>query len=642
MGKSKYYSTDRKDWYVCDFETITSGTKYYQDNQDTKVNLWNMIPYIDGGKSFMGVTMEEFIETIQGYGKSMTLFFHNLSFDGDFILKHLLNKMKLNIVNATPRTFIEGVEMFKQKNRNFNIKWRFQTKGARGVKRKKISIYIRCSYLMLSSSIGALGKGLGIKKHQSTEKPFYDYEPFQSLKDAPEDFKEYIGRDCKIAQLSMINFEKAMNDLPLVKKSKKVVEVWNSLTVASLGEKIQRNYYIKQFKTDQPEFDKVNFQEHGSMEQFKHMQKFVTGGWTQFNPLYQNNERMEFEGCIIDIASSYPNQMVGNLPYGERLDMAPVDGEFVEFIEVEVISAKIKPKYKNVVTLKNWNKKPGGSRYVRELNEFTCYYVKKEWDFLNKMYNFKVRYKSSFYMRAAPFLKQYITDVFFLKQEMGRIGNAGMKQAYKILLNAGYGKYAQRYDFETLWYSFDQYSPGDTIEIPSPFKEGAMKEYIVLRETSSYVIKEGVRAYFLEEVKESCKYKNNAVAAVILSRARLQLWEAILEVGAEHFVYSDTDSIVFKTRDTKGLTIGDNLGDWEIEKLITSFVTTGAKRYLAYNGDEVVKTAFAGVQITQEHIDMIDFGSDENIIMNAGLVREYCPSGLILTQRDLSVVRGTL
>ena len=74
-------------WYVADFETTSYN--YYLQNGYTKVWLWAICDS-DANMVEIGENIEDFIKLLRKmYGK--TIYFHNLKFDGEFIISWLLN-----------------------------------------------------------------------------------------------------------------------------------------------------------------------------------------------------------------------------------------------------------------------------------------------------------------------------------------------------------------------------------------------------------------------------------------------------------------------------------------------------------------------------------------------------------------------
>lgn len=115
------------EWFVADFETTTE--KYYIENGITKVWLYaisdknsNIIKY--------GNSIEDFFEFINSYKKNVIYYFHNLKFDGSFILNYLINnnykyqeKITLSDTNKFSTLIGEMGEFYSIK---YNVKKNFQ------------------------------------------------------------------------------------------------------------------------------------------------------------------------------------------------------------------------------------------------------------------------------------------------------------------------------------------------------------------------------------------------------------------------------------------------------------------------------------------------------------------------------------
>lgn len=206
-----------------DFETITANTHYFKEHQDTRVWLWCVM---SGKSSQMGVDIDSFFQAIQSYE---IVYFHNLSFDGDFIAKRL-EQLKFTYdvfglceINNSFYVFRNGARIYYLKaNFNGHI------------------ITFKCSLLMLNSSIKSLGKDLGLEKLFDGQKDFYDVEPFKNLNEVPKKYIDYIYNDVLIAQT-------AMNKLDELVKHKKWLQdgsVFDYLTITALYQSLTLNNKI--------------------------------------------------------------------------------------------------------------------------------------------------------------------------------------------------------------------------------------------------------------------------------------------------------------------------------------------------------------------------------------------------------------
>ena len=85
MGKKTRIVT--KGEYCCDFET--TSLKQYELEGRTRVYLYKIVDLKTGKKEHYGVNIEDFIDYIFTDKDILKVYFHNLSFDGAFIIYYL-------------------------------------------------------------------------------------------------------------------------------------------------------------------------------------------------------------------------------------------------------------------------------------------------------------------------------------------------------------------------------------------------------------------------------------------------------------------------------------------------------------------------------------------------------------------------
>ncbi len=236
---------DRKEWYVADFETATKKTEYYKNRKDTRVILAGLQKF---GK--YDAEIEKFVSIEQFFkrvfdSKSKTVWFHNLSFDGDFIIKYLVNELNFTIKTVAEKA--NELQIFKQGNRLYYLKVVYR------YKRQLRKIYFRCSYLLLNSPIKSLGKDIQIEKYKDGQENdnFYNLEPVERLEDLPKDFLEYLERDITIANIALNNLETAISSAKTVKyynlKNKSPFNIYNKLTIGSIAYSMLKKIYLPEF-----------------------------------------------------------------------------------------------------------------------------------------------------------------------------------------------------------------------------------------------------------------------------------------------------------------------------------------------------------------------------------------------------------
>lgn len=642
--------------YCSDFETATANTEYYKINNDTKVLLAASIDW-DGNTSLFS-SIEEWFNFHLKVKKTHVIYFHNLSWDGDFILKYLVNHTKFRYDNGEKVMKDNSFKVFRQGSRIYYIRLyvRYQENNVR----YKFFIDIKCSYRLLNCSIEALGKSLGILKHQDNEDAsFYDIEPEDDYHNYPSRFLEYIKNDVTIALMSLKNFEKSilgistikrLND-KLLKRRKKGVNCFHKLTSASTTKWLMKSFCAFYNFVNRTKLKLLYIPSKAHEE----AQKWFKGGFTQINEKYIGNLQDVGIGLMIDVSSAYPYQMTFPLPYGDLLDSPPKEGTYAKFLAIKVVSAKIKKGCEDCVCLYNWDKKSSDLRYQKSLKNFTCYYIEEEWEALQKFYDFKVEYTEVFYVKTAPFLKEYAEELYAIKDHYDKTKQSGLKQSAKILLNAGYGCLAMRQEYTNFIYM--EKDEVDLLNLKEDDYFSIDKRTYKFKKFNDNFNFCKDRLVLIEAIQEKEKKMgvNKLAAAYITGRQRAYLLNKINEYGAKHFALCDTDSILLvnlseKLKQKIMKDVSHGLGAWEIENKdcnIRYFGTYGAKKYVMEDDNHnLVKLRFAGISENTSHISKIyediDFDAEEIEIKDAIYVRKFEKSGIVLIKKDKIISKGTL
>jgi len=85
--------------------------------------------------------------------------------------------------------------------------------------------------------------------------------------------------------------------------------------------------------------------------------------------------------------------------------------------------------------------------------------------------------------------------------------------------------------------------------------------------------------YAQEEEKHRTGRTANIMAAYITAQARIDLFRAAQEIGADRLLYCDTDSWKFKGTDTTCYAEGNDLGQWKIEQRYDFWHSVAPKQY---------------------------------------------------------------
>lgn len=648
------------DIYFADFETLTYNSSDFKKIGHTDVYLWYIMNQ-NGDFKKWGRDIDSFFNFLYSDGKSKIIYFHNLSFDGDFIRKYL-ERIKLPFCNIENKN---SKQVFWEEFSNNNIIYSICVHKKMRINKKirKFTLDFKCSYQLLSAPIEALGKDLKMNKYNlikikeilddyhikydsnndhEIKLKFYDLGGFDINGKLLELYLEYIESDVNICRIAFNILKNELNSIKwnYSQKFKKPINIFNTLTIGSYVYKLSKNYLWDNNKTVARGY-KIKACD------YKLAKNWYYGGYTEYSPQYHNQRLDNINGIYIDINSSYPNQMCKLLPYGSLQESIPKSKYYLEYYEVDVISAKIKYQYRNLVCLKNW-KKITNERYCTHLFNFKCFYTKQEWDFINKIYDIKISNLKKYYAKADYYFKDFINELYHFKNDYKNQDKKSQAHTYKILLNSLYGKQASRMQFNVrLYTNIDR--KNELLQFLKTDKVVSIKDkdYKIVGDSSKH-IGHLVSLILEPQISDDKKCTNILIGAQITSYARLQLWETIFNVGIDKFLYSDTDSIMFK--DIDDIKIKNyvnlhesNLGDWSVECRISSGKILGAKRYIFFKPNGEYKFAFAGVNnLDINEFNYEEFIKNESVLENSVMRRVEDDWGIYFIFKDYKINIGGL
>ena len=266
----------KKHIYCADFET-TSMEQYKVEGQ-TRVYLWKMMG-VDTSHDSIGLSMEEFIYNLEVLDGGV-IYFHNLSFDGEFILWWLLENGYEYNEEDKPKTFSSIID---ETGSIYEIKLTTESKE---------TWELRCSYKLFPKSIKDIGEMVGIPKLNESH-DYNEIKNYTSLNDLTEEEKMYITNDVRI-MVELIKYLQAVG----VK----------GLTMSSSAYKnwLQDKYMLAH----------NDMKKSPDEEVVEIVRKSYRGGITKVNPLYAG---LEFNDVIsFDVNSLYPSVMYDNpMPIGD-------------------------------------------------------------------------------------------------------------------------------------------------------------------------------------------------------------------------------------------------------------------------------------------------------------------------------------
>lgn len=630
-------------WFA-DLETATFNTEFFKKHEDTTINCFGLMNW-SGDRYFSGITMAEFLNYCKTeIKKNCIIYFHNLSWDGDFIIKWLA-KNGFSCVNKEDFSGAGQFCFFRSLSKIYEIKLGMPS----GFGKPQI-ITFKCSFLLLSSSIENLAKDVGLDKYDNFKPELYDLEPQNNLSKYPQEYLDYMKRDIEIARLSVLNFSKEMDNFINNAGPHFRGFYWmDYMTIGAISYEIQRRYVLKN--------SKFKYCFKICQDDYKIADNFYFGGFTQFNPQIQNEITECPAGISYDINSAHPFSMTKLLPiskiYNAKHSPPPTTKrKYLSFYHLKV--GRAIAKQDKLPCLINWhkiNKEDGISfsqqRYVFELDNFNCYYLKEEWDLLQQFYDFyDVKIVNHYWTFADYPLKAFTYDLYEYKTKHKKAKHNASAQTYKILLNSAYGKHATREKFGDFFIcqsqeEYEQYMAEDTLFYNN-------QEYEILKGHFTFDI-ENVWAIPVLKVKDKKWLSNKLIASTITAYSRIYLLEGILKLGIDNFLYCDTDSIYVKKKPKNiKIKLDDfELGAWKEEHTFSYFLCNGAKVYVIANDAEMKepeKAVYSGIskKWLKRNYNPAIFANFDAVLEDANLKKLSCPSGLVIVPIDYKPNKRTI
>jgi len=386
--------------YVADTESTT-------DPNDCRVWAWGIVnvetPEYD--KVEIGTDIESFIKRIEG--EHCVIYFHNLKWDGHFILDYLFKQGYRHVLTETlnhPRT-MKSLVSIMGKFYSISVKWDNGT-----------IVEFRDSLKKLPMTVKRIAKSFGMEESKGE----IEYEAHREVGHiiTPEE-EDYLRRDVVIVA-------KAMSEV-LAEGMKKLTIGSDSLS--EYKRIIGPESFTKLFPVLPPNID-------------KEIRRAYRGGFTYADDRFSG--RIVGSGLVLDVNSLYPSVMQNRiLPYGtpEFVDGRPkLDKNHPLSIFSVTLTAKIKENHIPCLQIKGTNQFVA-TEYLREIIEPTTIMVTNvDFDLLNDHYDLDIyEYGGGWLFRGTTGLfDAYIDKWGKIKQE----STGGKREIAKLHLNSLYGKFA--------------------------------------------------------------------------------------------------------------------------------------------------------------------------------------------------------
>ena len=538
--------------YTADFETAT----WLEDS--SYVWAWAISEIGNEDNIKIGNTIESFMDYVSK-NKSSKYYFHNLAFDGSFILDYLFkNDFEFIEDNKDKRdktftTLISDMGMF------YTIEVYFKVKGKKVQKATFID-----SLKIIPFSVSGIAKSFGLP----ISKLELDYNKPRELGHVlePEEI-EYIKNDVKIVAMAL----KVLFD-----------EGLTNITSASNALKDFRKCY-KEARFNEL-FPCLPY------EIDKDIRQAYKGGFTYLNPIYK--EKDVGEGEVLDVNSLYPSRMRYELlPVGNAL---PFDGKYEKDEEyplyIQMITCSFEIKENMIPTIQIKGSYFLDNEYLTSSNGdlVTLVLSNIDLDLFLEHYNvYELEYIRGYKFKGMYGLFDKYIDKWIERKNKATIeGNKGQRALSKLMLNSLYGKFAMakemqckqpryNYDTEMIEYVLSDIEMVDGLYLPIGIFITAYARNITIRTSQA------IKNYSIE------KY------------------------GKDMYCYSDTDSVhtLLPIEElTKFCEIDDvKLGAWKHESHFTKARFIRQKCYLEMIDDEVKITCAGMPQSCYKYVDWEKF-----------------------------------
>lgn len=384
--------------YVADFETTT-------DPEDCRVWLWSIVE-IGSQVPQWGKDMSSFIKHISK--RDSVIYFHNLKFDGVFILDVILRSkykhVDLAVVPGTFQTLIDRMGKYY----SIKIAWKngIVTEFRDSLKKLPFSAKYIAEAFQLPMAKGSID----FKKYRAK-----GYEPTKAE-------LEYVFTDVLIISEALkVEFEQGMSKLTI-----------GSDSLAEF-KRISGPQFNKVFPVLAPHID-------------SEIRLAYRGGFTYADPRFKG--RLQGVGSVYDVNSLYPSVMrFETLPYGtpKFFDGAPeVTKDRPLFITSMTFTATIKPDHIPLIQIKGASMF-SETEYVREIIEpVTLGFTNIDLELVFKHYDVEVISYNGYWAFKA--MTGIFNDYIDKWSEIKNTTSGALKQIAKLHLNSLYGKFASNPD----------------------------------------------------------------------------------------------------------------------------------------------------------------------------------------------------
>ena len=562
--------------FTADFETATwNSTK-------TWVWAWSLCDIENPENVDVGNDIETFFERIKKEANPY-IYFHNLKFDGEFILYYLMthdfeyvesNEKR----NNTFSTLISDMGLFYQIEVYFEV----------GKKTKKVTFID--SLKIINQSVESMPKTFKIPENKLE----IDYnKPREIGHELTGEEIAYIKNDVVIVAKAL----KYLFDMGLTKMTA------GSNALSEYKEIMRLNRFRNLYKPLNYEID-------------KDIRKAYRGGFTYLNPIYKN--KSVGSGEVLDVNSLYPSCMrYMILPFGEPFFY---EGEYKEDkvypLYIQRLTCSFKIKEGKIPTIQIKHSRFVDNEYLTDSGEEPVALTLTSVDlklFLEQYDVWDLNYESGWKFKGMRGLfTEYIDKWIKVKNEATISGNKGMRQVAKIMLNSLYGKFATSLD----------------VQSKIPYLENEVVKYKLGEKDTKDGVYLPMGAFITAYARDKTIRTSQAIKDY-----------SIKKYGVDMYCYSDTDSIhtILPIEELKQFCEIDDveLGAWKHESHFTRAKFIRQKTYLEEIDGEINITCAGLPQRCYDQVTWDNF--KEGLKVDGKLSFKHVQGGVILVETEFTI-----
>ena len=562
--------------FTADFETAT------WDPNETWVWAWALCNIEDPSHVEVGNSIDDFFKRIKKEVNPY-IYFHNLKFDGEFILYYLMKNGFEHVEarekrNNTFSTLISDMGLF------YSIEVYFEV----GKKTKKVTFID--SLKIINQSVESMPKTFKIPENKLE----IDYN-------APRE-KGHILTDEEEAYIK--------NDVVIVAKA--LSYLFNmGLTKMTAGSNALSEYkQITRLNRFRSLYKPLNY------EIDKDIRRAYRGGFTYLNPIYKNKEVEE--GEVLDVNSLYPSVMYKEmLPFGEPFFY---EGEYVEDkvypLYIQRLTCSFKIKEGKIPTIQIKHSRFVDNEYLTDSGIEPVALTLTSVDlklFLEQYDVWDIHYESGWKFKAMRGLfTEYIDKWIKVKNEATISGNKGIRQVAKIMLNSLYGKFATSLD----------------VQSKIPYLDDDIVKYKLGEKTTKDGVYLPMGAFITAYARDKTIRTSQAIKDYSLKK-----------YGIDMYCYSDTDSIhtILSIEELKQFCEIDDveLGKWKHESHFERAKFIRQKTYLEDIDGEIQITCAGLPQRCYDQVTWDNF--KEGLKVDGKLTFTHVKGGVILKETEFTI-----